>query len=131
MAARLLEPDRKVVCAIGDGDFLMTSPDLETAVRENLMPLVVILNDRGYGALRSQQMAHGFRYGADHANPDFAKLAEAYGLSHLRISKAHESDGAFRRALEAGEPQIIEIVVDPLERPVANWQAIAGMRVGG
>ncbi len=128
MAARLLYPDRRVVCAIGDGDFLMTSADLETAVREDLMPLVVILNDRGYGALRTLGILRGFRYGADHGNPDFAGLAAAYGLVHARAQQSSDVDTAFRRALEPNGPQIVEIVVDPSERPPANWQAILAMK---
>ncbi len=128
LAARLIYPARRVVCAIGDGDFLMTSADLETAVRENLMPLVVILNDRGYGALRSFSMTRGFRFGSDHGNPDFAKLASAYGLGCARVSNPQEADSAFRRALEPGGPQIVEVVVDPNERPPSNWPAVMGMK---
>ncbi len=130
MAARLIYPERVVVCAIGDGDFLMTSPDLETAVREDIMPLTVILNDRGYGALRSQEMIRGFRYGADHGNPDFSQLAAAYGLGHMRITECFEADAAFRKGLEPGGPKIIEVMVDAAEMPPSNWAALAAMRQG-
>lgn len=128
MAARLIFPDRCVVCAIGDGDFLMTSSDLETAARENAMPLTVVLNDSGYGALRALSSARGFRYGADHANPDFAALAAAYGLRGARVTHPGEVDTLFNRAFETDGPQLLELVISPNEQPPANWAAIFGMK---
>lgn len=127
-AARLIFPERRVVCAIGDGDFLMTSSDLETAVRENAMPLTVVLNDGGYGALRAVSSLRGFRYGADHANPDFVALAAAYGLRGARATHPSEVDTVFRQALEPGGPQLLEMVISPNEQPPANWTAIMGMK---
>ncbi len=128
IAARLVFPERLVVCAIGDGDFLMTASDLETAVRENAVPFIVVLNDGGYGALRALSSARGFRYGADHSNPDFAALAAAFGLRAARVTHPGEVDTVFGRALEPGGPQLIEVVVSPKEQPPANWAAIFGMK---
>ena len=129
MAARLIYPDRLVVCAIGDGDFLMTSADLETAARENLMPLTIVLNDSGYGVLRTLSGLRGFRYGSDHGNPDFPALAAAYGLRGARATDPSEVETVFRVALEPNGPRLVEIVVDPREQPPANWPAILGMKV--
>lgn len=128
MAARLVYPDRTVVCAIGDGDFLMTSADLETAAREDIMPLVVVLNDGGYGALRMVSGLRGFRYGSDHGNPDFPALAAAYGLRGVRAADPIEVEAVFRQALEPDGPRLLELIIDPREQPPANWPAVLGMK---
>ncbi len=131
IAARLIFPERRVVCAVGDGDFMMTSGDLETAAREDAMPLTVVLNDGGYGTLRLNSSLRGFRYGADHGNPDFVALAAAYGLRGARASHPGQVDTLFNRALEPGGPQLLELVINPKEQPPANWAAIYDMLGAG
>ena len=120
-----------MVCAVGDGDFMMTSGDLETAAREDAMPLTVVLNDGGYGTLRLNSSLRGFRYGADHGNPDFVALAAAYGLRGARASHPGQVDTLFNRALEPGGPQLLELVINPKEQPPANWAAIYDMLGAG
>ena len=127
MAARLVFPERRVVCTVGDGDFLMTTGDLETAAREDAMPLTVVLNDGGYGTLRMVSSVRGFRYGSDHGNPDFVALAAAYGLRGAQATHPGQVDTVFGRALEPGGPQLLEIVTSPQDQPPANWPALLGM----
>ena len=130
MATRLVFPERRVVCAVGDGDFMMTSGDLETAAREDAMPLTVVLNDSGYGTLRLNSSLRGFRYGSDHGNPDFVALAAAYGLRGARATHPGQVDTLFGRTLEPDGPQLLELVISPKEQPPANWAAIYAM-LGG
>jgi acetolactate synthase-1/2/3 large subunit len=113
MAAKLLNPDKKVVVVAGDGGFMMNLADLETAVRLKLDLVVVIVNDNGYGMIKWKQESMDLPdYGLSFNNPDFAKLAESFGATGQRIDSAE----AFRPALEAALGQsgvhLIEVPID-------------------
>ena len=80
MAAKLINPDKKVISVCGDGGFMMNSQELETAVRLGLNLVVIILNDNAYGMIKWKQEAMGFdNFGLDYNNPDFVKYADSYG----------------------------------------------------
>lgn len=97
MAAKLIHPDKKVVAVCGDGGFMMNSQELETAVREKLHVVVIILNDNAYGMIKWKQEGMGFEnYGLDYNNPDFVKYAESYGAIGHRI----KSDADFKETLD-------------------------------
>jgi len=97
MLAKLINPDKKVVSVCGDGGFMMNSQELETAVRNNLDMVVIILNDSSYGMIKWKQKDMGFDdYGLDFNNPDFVTYAESYGATGHRP----ESDEDFRQTLE-------------------------------
>jgi acetolactate synthase-1/2/3 large subunit len=97
MAAQIVHPKRFVMAVCGDGGFLMNEQELETAVRLKLNLVVLILNDSGYGMIKWKQEADGMtNFGLDFTNPDFVKLAEAYGARGHRV----ESTAALRPLLE-------------------------------
>ena len=81
VAAKLLHPDRIVVCFAGDGDFLMSGQELATAVQYELPIVVLVVNNGMYGTIRMHQERHypGRVSGTDLVNPDFARYAEAFG----------------------------------------------------
>jgi acetolactate synthase-1/2/3 large subunit len=115
VAAQLLHPERVVVCFTGDGDFVMSSPELATAVQYEL-PIVVLLVDNGmYATIRMHQERQypGRVIGTDLQNPDFAGLARAYGAHAERVERTEDFEGAFERALDAGKPSVLELPVDP------------------
>lgn len=87
LAAKLVAPQRSVVAILGDGDFLMTVQDLETAVREGIGVKVLVLNDNAYRVLAfRQRMQYGGRlYGTLHQNPDLLRLAESFGVEPFRL----------------------------------------------
>ncbi len=87
MAASMVHPERAVLAILGDGDFMMTVQDLETAVREGLDIKVLILNDYQYRVLNfKQKLQFGGRVlGTEHGNPDFADLARCFGASGYRL----------------------------------------------
>ncbi len=96
MAAKLINPDKKVISVSGDGGFMMNSQELETAVRLNLDLVVIILNDSSYGMIKWKQEGLGFEnFGLDYKNPDFVKYAESYGA----IGHRPKSDENFREIL--------------------------------
>lgn len=115
VAAKLLHPDRVVVFLTGDGDFVMSSPELATAVQYDLPILVLLVNNGMYATIRMHQERQypGRVIGTDLENPDFVELARAYGAHGERVERTDEFEGAYERALALGKPAVIELVVDP------------------
>jgi acetolactate synthase I/II/III large subunit len=114
-AAKLVHPDRIAVCWTGDGDFVMSSPELATAVQYEL-PIVVLLVDNGmYATIRMHQerVYPGRVIGTDLENPDFVALAEAYGAYGDRVERTEEFEAAFERALGSRKPAVLVLPVDP------------------
>ncbi len=115
IAAKLVHPERDVVCLAGDGDFLMSASELATAVQHGT-PIVVLVVDNGmYGTIRMHQERRfpGRVSGTELRNPDFAALAEAYGGHGERIEQTEEVPAALDRAFAAGVPAVLHLLVDP------------------
>ena len=115
IAAKLVHPDRDVVCLAGDGDFLMTAQELATA-RQAGAPVVVVVLDNGmYGTIRMHQERRfpGRVSGTDLENPDFVALARAFGAYGERVERAADVPAALDRALGAGTAAVLHVPVDP------------------
>ena len=113
MAAKELNPDRKVVSINGDGGFMMNSQELETAVRMNLDLVVIILNDSAYGMIKWKQEGEGFEnYGLDFDNPDFVKYAESFGAIGHRPSTHDEFEKILDTSLNSKGVHVIDLPVD-------------------
>ena len=115
VAAKLVHPDRDVVCIAGDGDFLMSVPELATA-RQHGAAIVVLVVDNGmYGTIRMHQERNypGRVSGTDLVNPDFAALARSFGAHGERVERSEEVPGALDRALTSGVPAVLHLPVDP------------------
>ncbi len=115
VAAKVVRPDRTVVCFSGDGDFLMAGQELATAVQYEL-PIVILIVDNGmYGTIRMHQERHfpGRVVGTDLVNPDFAAYARAFGAHGETVEATAEFPAALERALEAGIPAVITLRIDP------------------
>jgi acetolactate synthase-1/2/3 large subunit len=115
VAAQLVHPQRVVVCFTGDGDFVMSSPELATAVQYELPIVVLLVNNGMYATIRMHQERQfpGRVIGTDLDNPDFPALARAYGAHGERVERTGEFEGAFERALASGKPSVLELPVDP------------------
>ena len=115
VAAQLVHPDRVVVCFTGDGDFVMSSPELATAVQYGLPIVILLVNNGMYATIRMHQERTYPRrvIGTDLANPDFPALACAYSAHGERIERTEDFEGAFERALASGKPSVLELPVDP------------------
>lgn len=115
VAAKLVQPDRVVVCFTGDGDFVMSSPELATAVQYELPIVVLLVNNGMYATIRMhQERVYPRRViGTDLRNPDFPALATAYGAHGERVERTEDFEAAFERALAAGTPSVLELPVDP------------------
>ncbi len=116
IGAQIGRPDEPVWAVVGDGGFQMTMSELATATRLNLPIKVLIINNRYLGMVRQwQQMFFDNRYsGVDlEGNPDFVKLAEAFGAKGLRISKPEEIRPVLEEAAaHTAGPTIIDAVVE-------------------
>jgi acetolactate synthase I/II/III large subunit len=119
MTASLLFPQRKVVAVCGDGGFLMSSQELETAVRLGLSLVVVVLRDNGYGMVQWKQDAMGMQsFGLKFGNPDLVRLAEAYGVRGVRITRAAALLPALRSALDGGGIHLLDVPIDYSENRI-------------
>ena len=115
IAAKLVHPERDVVCLAGDGDFLMSAHELATA-RQFGAPIVVLVVDNGmYGTIRMHQERRypGRVSGTDLLNPDFAALADAFGCHAERVERTADFAAALDRALAADVPAVVHLPVDP------------------
>ena len=115
ITARLLKPDVPIICFAGDGDFVMSLPELATAVQHRT-PFVVLVFDNGmFGTIRMHQERHypGRVSGTELENPDFVALAEAFGCHGERVTRTEEFPAAFERSLAASVPAVVHLVVDP------------------
>jgi acetolactate synthase-1/2/3 large subunit len=116
IAAKLAQPERRVVTVTGDGGFLMNVQELETARRLGLAFVVLVMRDDGYGVIRwKQQKRFGRTAGVDLGNPDFVALAEAFGCLGLRVESAGGLRAALDTALASGVPAVVDCPVDYAE----------------
>lgn len=113
MAAKLINPSKKVVVVAGDGGIMMNIAELETAVRLELNLTVLILKDDGYGMIRwKQQESHMKNFGLSFGNPDFVKLAESFGGHGYRVNKADDLKKILKQTLSKTGLHIIECAID-------------------
>jgi acetolactate synthase-1/2/3 large subunit len=115
IAAKLVHPDRLVVCIAGDGDLLMSISELATAVQQRA-PIVVVVFDNGMlGTIRMhQERLHPGRVSAtDLLNPDFVALAHSFGAYAERVERTADVGAAFARAAAADVPALLHLVLDP------------------
>jgi acetolactate synthase-1/2/3 large subunit len=113
IAARLAEPKRRIVSCSGDGSFLMSVMELETAVRRKLPLVHLVWRDGTYNLVEIQQReTYGRVTGTKFGNPDIVKLAQSFGATGLRISRSNDIAKTLARAYTLKGPVIIDVPVD-------------------
>ncbi|MDI9642604.1 MAG: thiamine pyrophosphate-binding protein [Archaeoglobales archaeon] len=124
MTAKLLGYES--IAVLGDGEFMMTIQDLETAVREKIAVKIVVVNDHSYRVLyfRQKHRKEGRIYGTLHSNPDFAKLAEVFGAEGIRVEKDSEIDEGIKAMLESDKPFVLDLVISPDSFAPINTEAL-------
>ena len=132
LAAKLVYPEREVVAILGDGDFMMTLQDLETACREGIKVRVLVINDNMYRVLNIRQrlQCQGRVLGTCHGNPDFAALARSFGASGWRLERVEDIAGVLGEALAAPGPAVVDVIIDPDDLPPLNLEASLRMSLG-
>lgn len=131
ISAKITAPERSVLCLAGDGDFLMTGQELATAVAHGAGVLFVVFNNGMYGTIRMHQEREfpGRVSATALTNPDFARLAQAYGAFGARAASTDEFGLALSSALShlrhERSPALIELLCDPeVISPNATLSAI-------
>lgn len=122
MGVKMAQPDRDVVCMLGDGSYMMANSELATACMMGIPFAVVITDNRGYGCINRLQMATG---GAEfnnllatshHVNPsgiDFAAHAASMGAIAVKVTTVAELEAHLARAKGADRPYVIVLDTDP------------------
>ncbi|MEX2318351.1 MAG: thiamine pyrophosphate-dependent enzyme, partial [Bauldia sp.] len=129
IAAKLLHPDRIVVCFAGDGDFQMTGNEFQTAVQYSAAVVVVVVNNGVHGTIRMHQERDypGRVVATEITSPDYAALARAHGGHGEKVERTEDFAAAFDRAAASGKPAIIEVVFDKEAiSPSATLSQISG-----
>ncbi|RXI21941.1 acetolactate synthase AlsS [Pediococcus pentosaceus] len=113
ISAALLRPNSKSVSVSGDGGFLFSAQELETAVREKLDIIHIIWNDGYYDMVKFQEeIKYGHSAGVDFGPVDFVKLAEGYGAKGLRVEKPEDLGKILDEAFQTEGPVVVDIPVD-------------------
>jgi len=121
LGTKLGRPNRTAISIHGDGGFLYTCGEINTAVRHNIPLISIVLNNNCMGAEKSQQKnLHDEHYvGVNLTNPRFDKLAEVFGAKGFYVEKADQISDAIDEAIKSGMPSVIEIPVQEYFPPAA------------
>jgi len=129
LGAAAANPGRAVVSVSGDGGFGWTLQELATARRYGLSVCAVVFRDDAFGNVRLLlERQFGRAYCAELENPDFVRLAEAFGVRAERVADPAALRGALRSAIAAREPALIEV---PVGRFPSPWHLIRNSMAGG
>jgi acetolactate synthase-1/2/3 large subunit len=113
IAAKLVHPDRNVVTVSGDGGFMMNVQELETAVRLRTAVVNVIWENAQYGSIVwKQDKKFGRHFGTDFTNPDFVRLADAFGMPAWRCEGVDDFGRHLKHALSLDVPSLIVVPID-------------------
>lgn len=118
IGAKAAKPDSTVVTITGDGGLQMVQQELATAVAEDLPVVIVLLNNGWLGMVRQWQKLFWDRRFSEtelKADPDFTKIAEAYGAKGMLVTKPGDVADALKTAIDSGETYLLDIHVDPEE----------------
>ncbi len=114
IAAKIVQPDRTVVCVAGDGDFLMTGQELATAAQYGAAVIFIVIDNGAYGTIRMHQEREypGRVIATELHNPDFVAYARAFGVWATLVEDTAEFAHALARARESTRPSLIHVRTD-------------------
>jgi len=113
---------------MGDGSFGFTCGELETITRLKLPIAMLVISNSAFGWIKAgQKVGFNERYfSVDFSRTDHAAVASAFGVKSWRVEDPAELRGVLKKAIEAGEPTLVDIVCQPLHEaraPVSEWVA--------
>lgn len=126
--AAIGRPEVKTVAVMGDGSFAFTCGELETIVRLKLPIAMVVVSNASFGWIKAGQRS-GFQqryFSVDFTRTDHAAVAAAFGVKSWRVEDPAELRPVLQRAVEAGEPTLVDVICQPLHEaraPVSEWVA--------
>jgi acetolactate synthase-1/2/3 large subunit len=130
LGAKVAMPQRKVLAIAGDGGFLYQIGELATAARHDIAVVVVVFDNGAFGNVRRiQQERYGNRLiASDLENPDFAKLADSFGIASFKASDAGQLEHALHKAFALDAPSLVWVPHGDVPSP---WDLIMMPRVRG
>ncbi|HAA91013.1 MAG TPA: thiamine pyrophosphate-binding protein [Rhodospirillaceae bacterium] len=123
LGAKVALPDKKVLCIAGDGGFMFNVQELSSAVAHGIDVVCVVFADKAYGNVkRFQKEGYGGRHiGVDLHNPDFAKMAETYGMTGIHADGPEALAAALKETMDAPGRALIEV---PIGEVPNTWSLI-------
>src|SRR6516162_8740556 len=113
LAARMAYPDRPVVAFTGDGGFLMTVAELQTAQRENLPIIVLVFDDKEIGLIRVKQEIKGIPlHGVQLGGVDWEKLAQSFGADGITVNTEQGLSNSLKAAVQSKRTTVIGVRID-------------------
>jgi len=114
IGAKMGVPDREVIAIIGDGGYQMTCNELGTILQTKAAVKIVVLNNGYLGMVRQwQELFFDRRYAStEMVSPDFVKLAGAYNIEAMRVSKREDLAGAIEKMVASKESFFLEVVIE-------------------
>ena len=131
IAAKCINPTKRVLAVCGDGGFMMNSQEMETAVRLKLDLVVLIIEDSAYGMIRWKQAVDHFPdFGMTFGNPDFVAYANSYGAHGHRIEATSELIPTLEKAFTQGGVHLVAVPVDYSENMRVLVEELGNRSIG-
>jgi acetolactate synthase-1/2/3 large subunit len=129
IGAKIANPQRQVVCVVGDGGIQMNIQELAVIKQEKLAVKILLLNNNYLGMVRQwQEMFYEERYSfVDMHNPDFVALAGAYGIKSRKVNNPDELESAINEMLTYPEAYLLEVIVEKKEKVFPMMPVGAGV----
>src|SRR6185503_13878795 len=132
LGAKIACPDKVVLSLVGDGGFGQNPSVLATAADEKLAVIWLVMNNNAFGTIAGLQKAHfGLTYGTTFPSegneymPDYAAIAQAYGIDGTRIRESSEFKPALERAITSGRSCVIDVAMQNNPTPTAgHWNIL-------
>ena len=113
MGAKMVHPDRRVLAICGDAGFMMNVQEMETARRLNLPIVAMVWEDHEYGLIAwKQETQFGKHTDLSFGNPDWMKLADAFGWQGHYVSNSVDLKDTLEKAFQSGEPSLVVVPID-------------------
>ncbi|AKB25617.1 acetolactate synthase [Methanosarcina sp. MTP4] len=113
IAAKMVNPDKRVLAICGDGGFMMNCQELETAIRYKIPVVVLVLNDNAFGFIKwKQKKMHFEDFALDYGNPDFARFAESFGATGFWVEEGDDLAEVLEKAFSLNKVVVVECPID-------------------
>jgi acetolactate synthase-1/2/3 large subunit len=114
VGAQVANPDAPVFVWVGDGGFLMTGHECAVIMQEKLPVKILVCDNNCWGSIMTHQHKRfdGWDFGTRLESPDFAKLAEGYGMPAFKVRKTEDFAGALKDALAVDGPAMLHVMLD-------------------
>ncbi len=113
VSSALSNPEKAVLCCVGDGGFMMSSQEISTAVHYGAKIIILLINNSSYATIRMHQERDypGRKIATDLKNPDFVKLCKAMGADAYRVKGVEDFSQIFAKALKSKKVNVIEVPI--------------------